>query len=137
MLACAIRYFVAAITASFGETMRHRAIAIILTLTRLVVFGIPGALWPEIARAHDIPLGEYDCWFYSTHQPLHNFNLAEGSYTDARGASGAVTVSGEEIHFGGGGLDGRTGIYRPNPSTISFVNADGEVILLCGLVRTQ
>ncbi|MGH9809316.1 MAG: hypothetical protein ACRD9W_19040, partial [Terriglobia bacterium] len=96
-------------------------------LIRLLVVGILDALWPGVAGAQDIPLGKYDCWFYSTHQPLHNFSLAEGGYTDASGVSGSVTVSGDEIHFGGGNLDGRTGIYRPNPPTISFVNADGEV----------
>ncbi len=104
---------------------------------RLLLIGSLCALWPETAAAQDIPLGKYDCWFYSTPQPLHNFSLAEGSYTDAKGVSGSIIISGDEIHFSGGNFDGRTGIYRPNPPTISFVNADGEVILLCGLVRTQ
>jgi hypothetical protein len=104
----------------------------------LLVVGILGALWPGAAAAEGAPLGKYECWFYSTPQPLHNFSLAEGSYTDASGVSGSVTVWGDEIHFKGGNFDGRTGIYRPgNPPTISFVNADGEVILLCGLIQTQ
>jgi len=107
------------------------------TPIRFLVAGILVALGPGAALAGGAPLGNYDCWFYSTHQPLHNFSLAEGSYTDAKGVSGSVTVSSDELHFTGGDLNGRTGFYRPNPPTISFVNADGEVILLCGLVRTQ
>ena len=104
--------------------------------TRLVVLGVLAASLPQAAVAERAPLGKYECWFYSTPQPLQNFSLAEGSYTDASGVSGSVTVSGEEIHFSGGNLDGRTGIYRRgNPPTISFVNADGEVILLCGLTQ--
>ena len=92
----------------------------------------------ERSRRQASRFGKYECWFYSTPQPLHNFSLAEGSYTDASGVSGSITVSGDEVHFAGGNLDGRTGIYRPgNPPTISFINADGEVILLCGLVHTQ
>ena len=107
------------------------------TLIRLLVVGVLGAQCPGAAQAAGAPLGSYDCWFYSTHQPLHNFSLAEGNYTDAKGVSGSVTVSGNELHFAGADFDSRTGFYRPNPPTISFVNADGEVILLCGLVRTQ
>jgi hypothetical protein len=104
---------------------------------RLLLVGILGVLWSRAAAAENVPTGNYECWFYSTPQPLHNFSLAAGSYTDASDVRGSVTVSGDEIRFSGGNLDGRTGIYRPDPPTISFVNADGEVVLLCGLVQAQ
>ena len=49
-----------------------------------------------------------------------------------RDADELVTVSGSKLHFSGGNLDGRTGIYNGgNPPTISFYNADGEEVLLC------
>jgi hypothetical protein len=59
-----------------------------------------------------------------------------GTYTDASGVSGSVTISGDKMLFSGGHLNGRTGIYNGgNPPTISFYNADGEQILLCQLAR--
>ena len=116
----------------------RRPPAIYSVLPRLLVVGALGVLWAEPAAAESAPAGKYECWFYSTPQPLHDFSLAVGSYTDASGVRGSVTVSGDEIHFSGGNLDRRTGIYRPGtPPTISFVNADGEVVLLCGLTQAQ
>jgi len=42
------------------------------------------------------------------------------------------------IHFSGGHLDGRNGLYQDgNPPTISFYNADGERVLLCQLTQKQ
>ena len=103
--------------------------------TRLVVLGVLAAGLSQTALAESAPSGNYECWFYSTPQPLKNFSLNGDAYVDALGKSGSVTVSGDEIHFSGGNLDGRTGIYRGDPPSISFVNADGEVILLCQLAQ--
>lgn len=104
--------------------------------TRLVVLGVLAALLPQAALAESAPSGNYECWFYSTPQPLKNFTLKGDTYVDASGKSGSVIISGGTIHFSGGNLDGRTGIYQGgNPPTISFVNADGEVILLCQLAQ--
>jgi hypothetical protein len=91
------------------------------------------AIWPSILAAKGAPPGRYKCWFYNTPQPLKNFTLMKnGSYIDASGVSGSVTISGKKIKFSGGNLDGRTGIYNGgNPPTISFYNADGEEVLLC------
>jgi len=108
------------------------------TLTRLVVVGVLGVLLPEAAAADTAPPGQYECWFYSTPQPLQNFSLADGGYTDASGMSGSITITGDRLLFKGGHLNGRTGIYDGgNPPTISFYNADGERVLLCQLVRAQ
>ena len=105
-------------------------------LTRLLVVGFLGALLPETAAAESPSPGKYACWFYSTPQPLKNFSLEDGTYTDASGVSGFVTMSGDKMLFSGGHLKGRTGIYNGgNPPTISFYNADGEQILLCQLAR--
>jgi hypothetical protein len=103
--------------------------------TRLVVLGVLAVSLSQAALAEGAPSGEYECWFYSTPHPLQNFTLDGDAYVDASGKSGSVTVSGDEIHFSGASLDGRTGIYRGDPPSISFVNADGEVILLCQLAR--
>jgi hypothetical protein len=103
-------------------------------LTRLLVVGFLGALLPETAAAESAPPGKYECWFYSTPQPLQNFSLEDGTYTDASGVSGSVTISGDKMLFSGGHRNGRTGIYNGgNPPTISFYNADGEQVLLCQL----
>ena len=105
---------------------------------RLIVLGVLAAWLPHAAFAESASPGAYECWFYSTPQPLQNFTLKGETYVDASGTSGSVTISADQIHFSGGKLDGRTGIYRSgNPPTISFVNADGEVILLCGLAHPQ
>ena len=53
----------------------------ISVLPRLLAVGVLGALWPEPAVVESVPAGKYECWFYSTPQPLHDFSLAEGSYT--------------------------------------------------------
>ena len=114
------------------------------TLTRVVVIGVLGVLLPEAAAADRAPPGQYECWFYmnagstAPPQPLQNFSLADGGYTDASGMSGSVTITGDRLLFKGGHLNGRTGIYDGgNPPTISFYNADGERVLLCQLVRAQ
>ncbi len=99
--------------------------------TFLGLFAI-AAVWPSILAAKGIPPGPYECWFYNTPQPLKNFTLKDGTYIDASGASGSVTVSAKKLKFSGGALDGRSGIYNGgNPPTISFYNADGEEVLLC------
>ena len=79
-------------------------------------------VWPSILAAKGVPAGPYECWFYNTPQPLKNFTLKDGTYIDASGASGSVTISGKKLKFSGGNLDGRTGIYngeicRPSAST--------------------
>ena len=105
-----------------------------LVCTRRIALGLfaAAALLPGVAGAKGAPPGRYECWFYNTAQPLKNFTLKDGTYVDASGASGSVTVSGNKLHFKGGSLDGRTGIYNGgNPPTISFYNADGEEVLLC------
>ena len=105
-------------------------------LTRLLVVGFLGALLPETAAAESAPPGKYECWFYSTPQPLQNFSLEAGTYTDASGVSGSVTISGDKMLFSGGHLNARTGIHNGgNPPAISFYNADGEQVLLCQLAR--
>lgn len=78
------------------------------------------AIWPGVLAAKGIPPGPYECWFYNTPQPLKNFTLKGGTYIDASGVSGSVTISGKKLKFSGGNLDGRTGIYngrRPSAST--------------------
>lgn len=98
----------------------------------LAVIGVLGALLPRAVFAEAVPSGTYECWFYSTPQPLQNLTLADGAYTDASGISGSVRVLGHKMRFSGGKLDGRTGIYNGgNPPTISFYNADGEQVLMC------
>ncbi len=39
------------------------------------------------AFAETAPAGSYECWYFSTPQPLQNFNLKGGSYTDSSGAT--------------------------------------------------
>ena len=105
-------------------------------LTRLLVVGVLGAVSAGVAAADSVIPGRYACWFYDTPQPLQNFSLEDGSYTDASGVSGSVTFSGDRILFAGGHLNNRTGIYNGgNPPTISFYNADGEQVLLCQLAQ--
>ena len=102
----------------------------------LIVVGFLGALLPETAAAESAPAGNYACWFYNTPQPLKNFSLSDGTYTDASGVSGSIAVSGNKMLFRGGNLNDRTGIYNGgNPPTISFYNADGEQVLLCQLAQ--
>ena len=103
-------------------------------LTRLLVIGGLGASLAGAAAADSVALGRYACWFYDTPQPLQNFSLEDGRYTDASGVGGSVTLSGDKMLFAGGHLNNRTGIYNGgNPPTISFYNADGEQVLLCQL----
>ena len=76
----------------------------------------------EHLAAKGVPAGPYECWFYNTPHPLKNFTLKDGTYIDASGAGGSVTISGKKLKFSGGNLDGRTGIYngeicRPSAST--------------------
>jgi len=97
----------------------------------LTFFALAATL-PCVLAAKGAPPGRYECWFYNTPQPLKNFTLKDGTYIDASGVSGSVTISGKKLKFSGGNLDGRTGIYNGgNPPTISFYNADGEEVLLC------
>ncbi len=103
-------------------------------LTRLFVVGIFAALLPEAAVAESAPSGNYECWYFSTPQPLQNFSLKGGTYTDASGNDGSVTSSGGKMSFSGGNLDGQTGVYKGgNPPTISFINANGEESFFCQL----
>ncbi|MFZ2018956.1 MAG: hypothetical protein WAU90_09820 [Methyloceanibacter sp.] len=84
------------------------------------------------AFAETAPAGSYECWYFSTPQPLQNFNLKGGSYTDSSGASGSVTSSGGKMMFSGGNLDGQAAVYKGgNPPTISFVNGNGEEQFFC------
>ncbi|HLO21612.1 MAG TPA: hypothetical protein VK192_14105 [Sphingomicrobium sp.] len=97
----------------------------------LTFFALAATL-PCVLAAKGVAPGPYECWFHNTPQPLKNFTLKDGTYIDASGVSGSVTVSGKELKFSSGNLDGRTGIYNGgNPPTISFYNADGEEVLLC------
>ena len=83
----------------------------------------PLVLIGDQAFAEDAPAGSYECWYFSTPQPLQNFNLKGASYTDSSGASGSVASSGGKMTFSGGTLDGQTAVYRGgNPLTISFIN---------------
>jgi len=102
----------------------------------LAAFGLFAALLTEAAAA-STAAGPYQCWFYSTPQPLRNFTLEDRGYIDAAGVRGSVAVSGKKMRFKGGALDGRTGIYNDgSPPTISFYNADGEQVLLCQRRKT-
>jgi len=88
------------------------------------------------ASAEDAPAGSYECWYFSTPQPLQNFNLKGGSYTDSSGAAGSVASSGGKMTFSGGNLDGQTAVYKGgNPPTISFINGNGEEQFFCQLAR--
>lgn len=88
------------------------------------------------AFAEDAPAGSYECWYFSTPQPLQNFNLKGGSYTDSSGSSGSVAGSGGKMTFSGGKLDGQTAVYKGgNPPTISFVNGNGEEQFFCQLAQ--
>jgi len=101
--------------------------------SRLIAFGLllSAAMPRSVLAANGIPTGWYECWFYTTPQPLKNFTLKEGTYIDASGVDGLVAISGKTLKFKGGALEGRTGIYNGgNPATISFYNADGEEVLL-------
>ena len=71
----------------------------------------------------------YECWYFSTPQPLQNFNLKCGSYTNSSGSSGSVAGSGGKMTFSGGNLEGG------NPPTISFVNGNGEEQFFCQLAQ--
>jgi hypothetical protein len=62
----------------------------------------------------------YECWYFSTPQPLQNFNLKCGSYTDSSGSSGSVAGSGGKMTFSGGN---------------SFVNGNGEEQFFCQLAQ--
>jgi len=77
-----------------------------------VGFFMLAAIWPGVLAAKGIPPGPYECWFYNTPQPLKNFTLKDGTYIDASGVSGSVTISGKKLKFSGGNLDGRTGTQR-------------------------
>jgi hypothetical protein len=86
--------------------------------------------------AEDAPAGSYECWYFTTPQPLQNFALKGTSYTDSSGASGSVASSGGQMHFSGGNLDGQTAVYKGgNPPTISFVNGNGEEQFFCQLAQ--
>lgn len=95
-------------------------------------FFMLAVVWPSILAAKGVPAGPYECWFYNTPHPLKNFTLKDGTYIDASGASGSVTISGKKLKFSGGNLDGRDRhLQWRNLPTISFYNADGEEVLLC------
>jgi hypothetical protein len=88
------------------------------------------------AFAEDAPAGSYECWYFSTPQPLQNFNLKGASYSDSSGAGGSVTSSGGKMTFSGGNLDGQTALYKGgNPPTIRFINANGEEQFFCQLAQ--
>jgi hypothetical protein len=79
-----------------------------------IAFGVfaLAAMLPGAVAAKAVPPGRYECWFYTTPQHLKDFTLNGSTYIDASGVSGSVTISGNELTFRGGNLDGRTGIYR-------------------------
>jgi hypothetical protein len=88
------------------------------------------------AFAEDAPAGSYECWYFSTPQPLQNFNLKGASYSDSSGAGGSVTSSGGKMTFSWGNLDGQTALYKGgNPPTIRFINANGEEQFFCQLAQ--
>ncbi len=94
------------------------------------------ATLPGPASAEDAPAGRYECWYFSTPQPLQNFNLKGASYTDSSGASGSVESSGGKMRFSGGNLNGQTAVYKGgNPPTISFVDGNGEEQFFCQLAQ--
>ncbi len=92
-------------------------------------------IWGQ-AFAEDAPGGSYECWYFSTPQPLQNFNLKGASYTDSSGASGSVARSGGKMTFSGGNLNGQTAVYKGgNPPTISFIDGNGEELFFCQLAH--
>ena len=107
----------------------------LLLLLATGLFSTP-VVMPEPAFAESAPGGSYECWYFSTPQPLQNFNLKGDSYTDSSGASGSVASSGGKMQFSGGNLDGQTGVYKGgNPPTVSFIDANGEESFFCQLAQ--
>jgi hypothetical protein len=105
-------------------------------LPRLLAIGLASMSFfiEQSAFAEDAPAGSYECWYFSTPQPLQNFSLKGASYTDSSGASGSIESSGGKLHFSGGNLNGRTAVYKGgNPPTISFVDGNGEEQFFCQL----
>jgi hypothetical protein len=97
---------------------------------------LPLVLVCSYAFAEDAPAGSYECWYFTTPQPLQNFNLKGASYTDSSGTSGSVASSGGKMTFNGGNLDGQTAVYKGgNPPTISFINGNGEERFFCQLAQ--
>ncbi len=93
-------------------------------------------LMDQPAFAESAPGGSYECWYFSTPQPLQNFNLKGATYTDSSGASGSVESSGGKMQFSGGNLNGQTAVYKGgNPPTISFVDANSEELFFCQLTQ--
>ncbi len=90
----------------------------------------------QTAFAEDAPAGSYECWYFSTPQPLQNFNLKGTTYTDSSGASGSVASSGGKMQFSGGNLNGQTAVYKGgNPPTISFIDKNSEELFFCQLAQ--
>ena len=101
----------------------------------LAAFGLLAALLTEAAATESIAAGPYQCWFYSTPQPLRNFTLEDRGYIDAAGVRGSVAISGKNaVQRWCSGWTNRhlSGI---SPPTISY-NADGEQVLLCQRSKT-
>lgn len=85
------------------------------------------------ASAQGAPNGRYECWYFTSPRPLYNFSLPGGGvYIDAEGHRGTVKVSGNQIDFSGGNLDGLHAVYTGgNPANISFRDAQGAERFFC------
>jgi hypothetical protein len=92
-----------------------------------------GSALPVIALAQGAPNGRYECWYFTSPRALYNFALPGGGvYIDSEGKRGSVTMSGTQMMFREGALDGQRAIYvGGNPPTVSFRDAQGAERFLC------
>lgn len=83
------------------------------------------------------PSGRYECWYGGSARLGLNFALlGDGHYTDVDGTSGTVSVSGGQLVFRNGALDGLRAVYRGgNPSTINILGPRGDELYSCELSR--
>ena len=92
------------------------------------------AMAPTLAQAQ-APNGSYQCWFFSSARAGLNFKLIGGtSYTDVAGQPGTVSVSGNDMAFSGGALDGQHAHYKGgNPPSVSILGPRGDEVSVCQL----
>lgn len=84
---------------------------------------------PVASANAQIPVGEYECWFFSRPQMLLNFKITgPNSYTDSEGTRGSYSLgANNQITFRGGGHDGSRAVYKNiTPPTVSFIGTSGE-----------
>jgi hypothetical protein len=75
-----------------------------------------GCLTAPSAAVAQAPNGAYKCWFFTSPRSGLNFKLSGESYTDSQGKPGTVSISGGNMSFRGGGLDGIRAQYRGGKS---------------------